>query len=213
MLQIKTFVFNPFQENTYVLYDETKEAIIIDPGCYLPEEENEIIAFIEENKLTPVRLLNTHGHIDHILGNRFIKEKYNLPLEAHQDDEFLMEDAKNYGASFGIIMKEEPLMIDKYLNENDRIEFGNSILNILHVPGHSPGSIVFYNEEQKILIGGDVLFNDSIGRTDLPAGNYDLLSKGIKEKIFALDENIEVYPGHGISTSIAKEKKHNPFLM
>lgn len=212
MLQMKIFVFNPFQENTYILYDETKEAIIIDPGCYSQTEEDKLSAFIEDNNLTPVKLLNTHGHIDHILGNKFVKEKYDLQLEAHQGDEFLMEDAKNYGAPFGIIMQDDPPIIDKYLNEGDKIEFGNSSLDILHVPGHSPGSIVFYNEEQKILIGGDVLFNDSIGRTDLPGGDYDVLSKGIITKLFTLDENIEVYPGHGMSTSIAKEKEHNPFL-
>ncbi len=212
MIQIKQLVFNPFQENTYILYDETKEAVIIDPGCNNADEENMLVSFIEENELVPVKLLNTHGHIDHILGNYFIKKKYNLHLEAHVDDEFLLSDAKNYGANFGIIMQEEPPLIDKYLNEGDTVEFGNSTLHILHVPGHSPGSIVFYNEEEKILIGGDVLFNDSIGRTDLPGGDYDLLATGIKEKIFTLNKNIEVYPGHGTSTSIDKEKKYNPFL-
>ncbi len=212
MIQIEIMEFNPFRENTYILYDETKEAVIIDPGCYSTEEKKLLTNFIESNNLKPVKLLNTHGHIDHILGNGFVKEKYNLNLEAHIGDEFLIVDARNYGSALGISMPDDAPLIDKYLTEEDTIEFGNSVLNILHVPGHSPGSLVFYNTEEKILICGDVLFNDSIGRTDLPGGDYDLLAKGIKEKIFTLDKNIEVYPGHGISTSIDKEKKYNPFL-
>ncbi len=212
MIQIHTLIFNPFMENTYVVFDETNEAAIIDPGCSNKDEENILVNFIEENNLTPVKLLNTHGHIDHILGNRFVKNKYNLQLEAHIDDEFLMVSASNYGSALGISMTEEPIMIDKYLTEEDTIKFGNSVFNILHVPGHSPGSIVFYNTKAKILISGDVLFNNSIGRTDLPGGNFDLLTKGIEEKIFTLDKNIKVYPGHGTSTSIEKEKKYNPFF-
>ncbi len=212
MIHIEIMEFNPFRENTYIVYDETKEAVIIDPGCNSSEEKKHLTTFIENNNLKPVKLLNTHGHIDHILGNSFVKEKYNLPLEAHIGDEFLIVDARNYGSAMGISMPDDAPLIDKYLTEEDTIKFGNSVLNILHVPGHSPGSLVFYNEEAKILICGDVLFNDSIGRTDLPGGDYDLLAKGIKEKIFTLDKNIVVYPGHGPSTSIDKEKKYNPFL-
>lgn len=212
MLKIKTLVFNPFQENTYILYDETNEAVIIDPGCHAKYEEEKLDFFIKNKNLRPVKLLNTHGHIDHIAGNYFVKHKYNIPLEAHESDEFLMIDAKKIGASYGFIIHEETPIIDNYLTEKDQIKFGNTVLDILHVPGHSPGSIVFYNTDAKILIAGDVLFHNSIGRTDLPGGSYDLLISGIKEKIFPLDKDITVYPGHGIPTTIDNEIKNNPFL-
>lgn len=212
MIQIKTFVFNPFQENTYLLYDETKEAIIIDPGCYSNEEEEELVNFLQENELKLVRLLNTHCHIDHVLGVRFIKEKFNLKFETHKEDEFLAENAKAHGASFGIQMQDETPAIDHYLNEGEQIKFGNSALNIVHVPGHSPGSIVFFNQTEQFMIVGDVLFNDSIGRTDLPGGDYDLLASGIKEKLFPLGDDMKVFPGHGPYTTIGKERRTNPFL-
>jgi len=212
MIQIKTLIFNPFQENTYILYDETKEAVIIDPGCYSALEESKLDGVIKENDLKPVRLLNTHCHIDHVLGNRYVKEHYNLQLEANIGDEFLAKAAQAHGASFGIQMPEPAPDIDVYLNEGEQIKFGNSVLDIVHVPGHSPGSIVFYNKEEGFMIVGDVLFNDSIGRTDLPGGDYDLLSGGIKGKLFPLGDDMKVYPGHGPYTTIGKERRSNPFL-
>lgn len=212
MIQIKTFIFNPFQENTYLLYDETKEAVVIDPGCYNNQEEDELVSFINDNELKLVRLLNTHCHIDHVLGNRFVKEKFNLQLEANKEDEILAKNAKSHGATFGIQMQEEAPDIDVYLNEGDQIKFGNSTLEIVHVPGHSPGSIVFYNKNEQFMIVGDVLFNDSIGRTDLPGGNYDLLASGIKGKLFPLGDDMKVFPGHGTYTTIGKERRTNPFL-
>ncbi len=210
-MQIKTLVFNPFYENTYLVYDETGEAIIIDPGCYSAEEENTIVQFIEENKLKPVRLLNTHCHIDHILGNDFVEKKYNLKSEAHQTEELLAKTAKEYGASYGLHLKKTP-EIGSYLNEGDIIEFGNSQLDIVHIPGHSPGGLVFFSQKESFMIVGDVLFEGSIGRSDLPGGNYNKLITSIKSKLFPLGDDMVVYPGHGPVTTIKNERLHNPFL-
>lgn len=212
MIEIKTLIFNPFQENTYILFDETKEAVIIDPGCLSSNEEDILDNFIQENGLNPVRLLNTHCHIDHILGNRYVSNRYELKLEAHKGDEFIAKAAQQHGISFGIQMPEPAPDIDVYLNEGEQIKFGNSVLDIVHVPGHSPGSIVFYSQKEGFMIVGDVLFNDSIGRTDLPGGDYDLLSSGIKGKLFPLGDEMKVYPGHGPYTTIGKERRSNPFL-
>lgn len=211
MITIKIFVFNPFQENTYLLYDETKQGVLIDAGCYSKAEEQQFLNFIDENKIQLVRLLNTHCHIDHILGNKFVSEHFNLKVEAHKEDEFLALNASDHGAVFGIQMEGAP-EISNYLNEGDQIQFGNSNLDIVHVPGHSPGSIVFYNIKEEFMIVGDVLFNDSIGRTDLPGGNYEQLINGIKNKLFTLGDQINVYPGHGELTTIGKERKYNPFF-
>jgi glyoxylase-like metal-dependent hydrolase (beta-lactamase superfamily II) len=212
MIQIKIFVFNPFQENTFILFDESKEAVIIDAGCYSNQEEKILDDFIKENNLQPVHLLNTHCHIDHILGNRYLSESFRINPEAHKSDEFLVETVQSYGATFGIKMEVAPL-IGKYLNEGMQINFGNSFLDIAHVPGHSPGSIVFYNKTEGFMIVGDVLFNGSIGRTDLPGGNYRQLISNIKNKLLCMDDKMLVYPGHGPSTTIGKERSSNPFLI
>ena len=211
MIKIKTFVFNPFQENTYLLYDETGSAVIIDPGCYSKSEEESLVNFIEENNIKLKRNLNTHSHIDHILGNLFISEHFNIPVESHKDDEFLIINAKEHGASFGINV-EKPPFPTRYLDEGMQIRFGNSVLDIIHAPGHSPGSIVFYNKTEKFMIVGDVLFNQSIGRTDLPKGNYDLLINSITTKLFPLGDDMDVYSGHGAPTTIGQERISNPFL-
>lgn len=211
MIKIKIFIFNPFQENTYLLYDESGEAVIIDPGCFSAQEEIMLVNFIEEYKLKPVRILNTHCHIDHILGNQYLSKKYQIQVEAHKDDEFLAKNAKNYGSSFGIQLKDTP-NIDIFISEQDVILFGNSKLLIVHVPGHSPGGIVFYNKAESFMIVGDVLFQDSIGRTDLPGGNYNHLISSIKNKLFPLGDEMIVYPGHGPSTTIGNERISNPFL-
>ena len=211
MITIKTFVFNPFQENTYILHDETGEAVIIDAGCYAQSERDKLQAYLKDNNLTLKRLLNTHSHIDHILGNQFIVDDFNLELESHKDDEFLIERAKDQAAAFGITIESTPLP-KKYLNEGDQIKFGNSVLDIIHAPGHSAGSIVFYNKDEKFMIVGDVLFNQSIGRTDLPGGDYDTLISSIKNKLFPLGDEMEVYCGHGSNTTIGQERISNPFL-
>jgi len=211
MIQIKNFVFNPFYENTYLVFDETKELVIIDPGCFSSEEQKILVQFIDENKLKPVRLLNTHCHIDHILGNSFISDKYNLKVEAHLADEFLIEGAKSHAMVFGLKV-EEVAPIGNYLNEKDQIQFGNSKLDIVHIPGHSPGGLVFYNKKESFMIVGDVLFDNSIGRSDLPGGDHNLLINSIKSKLFPLGDEMIVYPGHGTETSIGKERISNPFL-
>ena len=212
MINIKTFVFNGFQENTFVLFDETKECIIIDAGCYDNSEKENLVSFIENNNLKPVKLVNTHGHIDHLLGVNFLRGKYNIPFEAHKLDEPIVCSTNEYAELFGFSFNDSPT-IDNYLNEIDEIKFGNSSLEIFHVPGHSPGSLAFYSKSQEFVIVGDVLFNGSIGRTDLPGGDYDTLIHSIKTKLLNLPENVEVLSGHGNNTSIAYEKKTNPFLI
>lgn len=193
------------------MYDESNDCIIIDPGCSHKAEENDLVKFIEDNHLKPVRLLNTHCHIDHILGNKFVSETYNLPLEAHEMETENVQRADQYAAMFGM----DPLNtspIGKYLDEGDVISFGRSRLQVLFTPGHAPGHIVFYDPLQQIIIGGDVLFRESIGRTDLPGGNYNTLIQSIQEKLFSLNDDVTIYPGHGEATTIGHEKQHNPFL-
>jgi hydroxyacylglutathione hydrolase len=211
MMKIKQFTFNPFFENTYLLYDETNECVIIDPGCSQIEEYNELKKFIEKEGLTPVRLLNTHSHIDHIFGNRFVADTYKLELEAHEKESDHIKNADSYAGMFGMPSPNTPA-ISKYINEGDAIVFGNTNLEVLFTPGHSPGHVVFYNPQQKVIIGGDVLFRESIGRTDLPGGDYNTLIQSIKNKLFVLEDDITVYPGHGMPTTIGYEKRYNPFL-
>ena len=211
MIKIKRFEFNVFQENTYVLYDETNECVIVDAGCYTAEEENILVQFISNEGLKPVKLLNTHCHIDHILGVNYCREKYGIPFYAHSGDDILVEKAVPQGSAFGFIV--QPIKNpDNHINECDIIHFGSSSLEALFVPGHSLGSIVFYSAGQKFLLTGDVLFHGSIGRTDLPGGNYDMLINNITNKLLPLPEDTIVYPGHGPHTSIGFEKKNNPFL-
>jgi glyoxylase-like metal-dependent hydrolase (beta-lactamase superfamily II) len=211
MIKIKRFVFNSFEENTYLLYDETQECIIIDAGCSDINEEKEINNFIEKNKLVPRRLLNTHGHIDHILGNNFFGKQYSLFTELHQADEFLVSNIRTYAMTFGISFNEIP-RIKSFLDENSVIKFGNSELTCLFVPGHTPDSLAFYNKKQNFVFTGDVLFNGSIGRTDLPGGSYDAIINSIKTKLLVLDGQTVVYSGHGEQTTIEHEKNTNPFL-
>lgn len=212
MLQTKTFIFNPFQENTILIIDDnSKETIIIDPGCYNENEENGLKDFITEKGLNVIRLINTHCHIDHVLGDDFIKNLYNVEIEAHKLEEPLINGAKEHGEVFGLHIDKAP-KIDKYISENDIVKLGDEEIKILHVPGHSPGSIVLYSEKSKFLIAGDVLFNGSIGRTDLPGGDYNTLINGIKSKLLVLNDDIIVFSGHGENTTIGKERTTNPFL-
>lgn len=210
MIEVKSFVFNPFMENTYVLYDESKEGVVIDPGCVEDFEENDLSTFIEKEDLKIVKLLNTHGHIDHILGNTFIKDKYGVSLYMHQLEMPVYKSVESYAPSYGFSGYREA-EIDETIEEGDIIQFGNSELEVIFVPGHSPGHVAFINKEEKICIGGDVLFKGSIGRTDLPGGDYDTLIESIHEKIFPLDESTIVYSGHGPPTTIKEEKFSNPF--
>lgn len=210
-MQIKKFTFNPLQENTLIIYDETGECAIIDAGCYFENEYMELDRFIAEKQLKPVRLINTHCHFDHIMGVTHCRAKYKLQFEAHTDEANLVEHAVDSGDRFGIPM--EPIdKPDAFFKEGDKINFGNSYLQVIEAPGHSPGGVVFYNPEQKILIAGDVLFYGSIGRTDLPGGSFEKLVGNIQTKLLTLPEETVVYCGHGPETTIGFEKKHNPFL-
>lgn len=211
MVTIQQFICNPFEENTYVLSDETGECVIVDPGCHEPHECDTLKDYIESNGLKPVALLNTHCHIDHVLGNRFVYETYGLRPCFHILEKPLLEGAAAWGAGWGIFMQPSP-EAGQYLNEKDTVRFGNAELNILFVPGHSPGSIAFHHPIEKWMISGDVLFHMSIGRTDLPGGNHKTLLSSICTQFWPLDPDTIVYPGHGTSTTIGKEKAENPFF-
>lgn len=210
-MEVAVFTFNDFQENTYLLFDDTKECIIIDPGCNTPSEEQQLVDFIEEAGLRPMKLINTHCHIDHILGNEFVSKKYDLELCAHKGEKVVLDFATQVAQMYGIPFKGSP-EIGVFLSEKDTIKFGNQELSILFTPGHSPASISFYNAAADCLIAGDVLFQGSIGRTDLPGGDHETLLNVIKTKFFVLPDETRVYPGHGPSTTIGIEKKTNPFF-
>jgi hydroxyacylglutathione hydrolase len=212
MLYLKAFEFNPFQENTYIIYDEENTAFIIDPGNSNASENRIITNFIEEKKLNLKRLLLTHGHIDHILGNRFIFDTYGLLPEIHKDDLFFIQKLPETAMMYGVDFEESPKP-EKFLAEGDVIELGQYSFKCIYTPGHSPGSLSFYNAENKIVIAGDVLFNGSIGRSDLPLGNHETLIRSIKEKLLVLGDDVKVYPGHGPATLIGHEKRNNPFLV
>ncbi|MGI9544341.1 MAG: MBL fold metallo-hydrolase [Cyclobacteriaceae bacterium] len=210
MIKIKSFVFNPFSENTYVLSDETNSCVIIDPGCYEVEEQQKLASYIEEESLKVEYLLNTHCHIDHVLGNWWVKKTYKVPFGIPPLEEALLKAVKSYAGNYGFHQYQE-LLPDFYLNESDVINFGQSELKIILAPGHSPGHVVFHCPEQGFCIGGDVLFQGSIGRTDLPGGDHETLIKSIHEKMFSLDDKTVIFCGHGPTTTIGEEKVSNPF--
>ena len=212
MISIKCFTFNPVQENTYVLYNEQGEALIIDPGCYEDAEEDLLKDFLNENKLKPVLLLNTHCHLDHVFGNKFVNETWGLRLHIHKNEEKMLEMAPASGLMFNIPFDNYTGELT-FLEDGEIIKFGEDKLEVILAPGHSPGSICFYSEKYQFLIGGDVLFNRSIGRSDLYAGDYKQLLASIKNRLFILPKETKVYPGHGDPTSIGEEIEHNPFLL
>ena len=212
MIFIKKFTFNPFQENTYVLYDDTKECIIIDPGCYEPHEEQELVDFITEKELNPVKLVSTHSHIDHVLGNKFVMDKFDVNLHLHAKDLATLESVSSYAINYGFMNYKPCKTPTHFLKEGEKLTFGNSELDILFVPGHAPGHIVFVAREEKFVINGDCLFYGSIGRTDLPGGDHQTLLDNIKSQLFSLPEDYLVYCGHGQETTIGFEKENNPFL-
>jgi len=211
MIKIQTFVFNSFQVNSYILQDESGECVIIDAACYEVREKQEVKEFIEKNSLKLVRNLNTHCHFDHLFGNGFIAETFGIYPEYHEASIPFLTTAGEIAVSFGYPMIEIPSPA-RYLNANEKITFGTSILEVFYTPGHADGSVCFYNKEQGFVITGDVLFRDSIGRTDLPTGNFDLLMKSIREKIFTLPDETIIYPGHGPETTVGYEKQNNPFI-
>jgi len=210
MISIETLVFNPFEENTYIVFDETMECLIIDPGCYTTEEESKLVNLIENKELIPKLLINTHCHIDHVLGNSFVSATYNLPLQVPKADNDTLEAVPSYAATYGF-PNYIHIPADRLIETNEKFTFGNSNLDVLFVPGHSVGHIALVNVEERVCLSGDVLFNGSIGRTDLPGGNFDMLIKSIHEQLFDLPDDTTVYPGHGITTTIGHEKKTNPF--
>jgi len=211
MLTTKVFSFSPIQENTYIVYNEQKDCCIIDPGCYFPAEEDTLKQFIMDEQLKPKYLLNTHCHLDHVFGNRFVHETWQLPLYLHPKEVLVLEYAPKSGERWNLPFRnyEGPF---NFLKEGDIITIGNDKLEVLFAPGHSPGHICFYCRDQQFVIGGDVLFKMSIGRTDLPGGDHALLLKNIREKLFVLPDEVKIYPGHGEPTTIGFEKRHNPFL-
>jgi len=211
MLHIKTFTFNPYQENTYVIYNDAKECIIIDPGMHNYQEEQLFQSFIDSHELRPIALVNTHGHIDHVLGNRFIYETYGLMPQFHENELPLLVQVQNYAPQMGIRYEPSPIP-ETFLTTDDKIEIGDESLSLLFAPGHSPGHLCLYSAEYKFLIGGDVLFHRSVGRTDLPGGNHQQLMDSIANTIYTLPEETTVYPGHGPTTTIKEEKELNPFI-
>ena len=212
MLKIRQFTFNPIQENTYVIYNGEGVCAIIDPGCYFDYEYKELTDFIHTASLAPKCLLNTHCHLDHVFGNRQIAATYGLTLQLHKNEEIMLKYAPESGVKWGMPFKNyEGEFI--FLNEGDTVKLGEDELQVLLTPGHSPGSICFYAEKDRFVIGGDVLFRQSIGRTDLPMGDHETLLTSIREKLFTLPDDVTVYPGHGPSTTIGYENLNNPFLV
>lgn len=211
MLKIKSFEFSPIQENTYILYNDVKDCIIIDPGCYFDEEKDELVQYIVKMGLKPRMLLNTHCHLDHVFGNKFISEKYGLTLHIHENEKPVLAFAPASGLMYN-------MPFDNYtgkfifLTDNEMIKLGEDELRVILTPGHSPGSLSFYCKKDKFVISGDALFFRSIGRTDLPLGDHETLIKSIRERLFSLPGETKVYSGHGQVTNIGDEKSENPFF-
>jgi hydroxyacylglutathione hydrolase len=211
MANIQAFPNNPYQENTYLWYDDSGQCAIIDPGMYTAAEQNAVVNFIKENRLTPVLLLNTHCHIDHVLGNKFVFDQYGLKPQFHEGEMVVLDAMPVWSQQSGIRYELSPLP-DTFLPETGTVTFGNTVLQLIYAPGHSPAHLCFYNKADGVIVGGDVLFRGSIGRTDLPGGNHAQLLKNIEEKLFILPDEVIVYPGHGTETTIGYEKHNNPFF-
>jgi glyoxylase-like metal-dependent hydrolase (beta-lactamase superfamily II) len=211
-MEIYRLVFNPIEVNTYLLTDQSGDCAIIDCGCYDMDEFNELTDLIYKKNLKPVLLLNTHCHLDHIFGNGFMLERFKLGALCHKDDDTNRKNAVTHALMFGLVMNTPPEP-SGYLTDGQKISFGQSELTAIHVPGHAAGSLSFYCEKDNIVFTGDALFAGSIGRTDLPGGNFELLINSIKSKLFALPADTTVYPGHGEKTSIGIEIRSNPYFI
>ena len=211
MIKVHSFTFNALMENTYILADETNECIIIDPGCYTKQEKNTLKQFISDNQLLVRLLLNTHCHVDHVLGNHFIKTNYQVPLLISEQEVPVLQAVKAYAPIYGF-HEYEPSEPDQFISEDTSILFGKSTLRVLSVPGHSVGHLAFYSQQEGFCVSGDVLFRQSIGRTDLPGGNYDTLMDSIFNKMYLLPDTTIIYAGHGDTTTIGYEKEHNYFV-
>jgi hydroxyacylglutathione hydrolase len=210
-MKIKKFTFSPIQENTYVVYDETGQCVIIDPGCSNEAERQKLAHFIHETRLSPVKLLNTHCHIDHVAGNKFVMETYNIGLLIHRNELPILHEAPKFSRFFGLECPPSPEP-EAFIDENSTVAFGDTIFTILFTPGHSPGSICFYNEAEKKIFSGDVLFLGGIGRYDLPGANGADLFKSLDEIMMCLPDDVTVYSGHGPETTIGNERSTNPYL-
>ena len=209
-MNIEILACNPLEENTVVLHDETGEAIVVDCGCSTPRERDALRDLLSGRRLTPVALLNTHLHVDHILGNAFMLEQYGLSARAHRADEPWLAAAADCAARLGLGIIAPPPALGRYLDEGETVRVGHSALRVIHVPGHSAGSLCYYSERDKLLLSGDVLFEGGIGRADLPGGNMLQLVTGIREKLLVLPDDVRVVPGHGAATTIGREKRANP---
>ncbi len=210
MITIKSFTFNAIQENTYVIYDETKECVIIDAGCYSKQEQQTLSNFIDSQNLKVVKLVNTHCHIDHVLGNEFVKNTYKVLSYMHKYEEAVLRAVPSYAPMYGFVTYQVS-EADEFIDEKQTLNFGNSSLEILFVPGHSVGHLAFYSKDDKFCIAGDVLFYGSVGRTDLPGGNHQQLMDSIQHVMYKLPDDTTIYSGHGQTTTIGREKKHNPY--
>ena len=208
----ETFTFSPFQENTYLVFDETLEAVLIDAGCFNESEQLQLKNYIQENNLILKRLLNTHLHLDHQFGNSYMFDMFGLRPEAHKADEFLIERSVAHAQMFGLVFNAETQQLGAYIEENQQIKFGETTFDCFHVPGHSPGSVALYCEKENVVFVGDVLFLGSICRTDLEQGDYATLINSIKNKLLPLPDSTVVYSGHGPTTTIGYERNHNPYL-
>ncbi|MCT4614888.1 MAG: MBL fold metallo-hydrolase [Marinifilaceae bacterium] len=212
MIKVEKFVFNQWQQNTYLVYDETNEGVLIDCGVFYPEEGDRLVKFIKDNNIEIKYLLNTHLHIDHVMGNRFVFETLGLKATAHEADLPVLRQAPQYAVALGLEATVEPPEDINFVNHNDVVKFGNTEIKVLHIPGHSPGHVAYLFEENNIAMVGDILFRESIGRTDLPYGNYDQLIEGIKNNLLCLNDELVIYSGHGPETSIGFERMNNPYL-
>jgi len=211
-MELAVFVFSDWSENTYILYDSTGECCIVDPGCSTAQEKTRLTEFITAKGLKPVKLVNTHCHIDHVLGNRHVSDTYDLPLVSHKGEQVVLGSMSDVARIYNMPYTPSP-DITEFLDEGDILEFGETKLEVLFTPGHSPASISFFHRPSMQLIGGDVLFDGSIGRTDLPGADHATLIASIKNKLFPLGDGVKVYSGHGPATTIGKERRTNPFLV
>lgn len=211
-MKVIKFTFNPFQENTYLVIDEHKNAVVIDPGCYFQEEKQLLKDYISQHQLTVLALLNTHGHVDHIMSNAFIKNEYNVDLYLHEKDVPTLMMGERSAQVYGLQLFENSPLPDRYLHEGDVITFGDISFEVIFGPGHAPGHVAFYSAKEKFVINGDILFKGSYGRVDLTGGDFAQLKHTITEKMFSLPDDTLVYTGHGPETTIGEEKKNNPIL-
>lgn len=212
MIKLAVFVCNPFRENTYILSNDAKECMIVDPGNYTPNEDALLTKYITDNNLKPVMIVATHGHVDHVLGVNFLKERYGIPFAMNGADQYLLHTLKQHAEMYGMEIEKAP-DVDVNLENMTELTFGQDTIEIIKTPGHTPGGVILFVREQKFLLSGDTLFRDSIGRTDLPGGDYKVLMTSLVERVITLGDEVRVHPGHGDATSIGHELLNNPFIV